>query len=234
MGPQPSSRGNSTACEAWASTESSSMGPQPSSRGNRLGLESHAKRSKRLQWGRNLPVAEISHGRHQYRGRRHFFNGAATFQSRKSDAGRSSPTRTRLASMGPQPSSRGNSAPRRKPQTAPLASMGPQPSSRGNHAPSLCLLSRPLVASMGPQPSSRGNLLLHAGGCEGDCGFNGAATFQSRKFKAPLNPAHAHSASMGPQPSSRGNVSYPALARSEQSSFNGAATFQSRKSRSQL
>ena len=35
------------------------MGPQPSSRGNLRAQNTDWDRSNRLQWGRNLPVAEI-------------------------------------------------------------------------------------------------------------------------------------------------------------------------------
>ena len=132
MGPQPSSRGNASRCPATPTSMAASMGPQPSSRGNRAGLpptstqrtcfngaatfqsrklefsENEAKRETALQWGRNLPVAEIVSGTLRGAAFRRRFNGAATFQSRKFTGCWTTPLGCRSASMGPQPSSRGN------------------------------------------------------------------------------------------------------------------------------
>ena len=162
------------------------MGPQPSSRGNRSGSLKRSDSGRAwLQWGRNLPVAEIIRsGRALADADRNRFNGAATFQSRKLDrSGRrqSAPKRVRLqwgrnlpvaeigargksvrcmdalASMGPQPSSRGNAISGDTNDILIIeASMGPQPSSRGNGTERL-RHDGGKKASMGPQPSSRGN-----------------------------------------------------------------------------
>ena len=106
MGPQPSSRGNHYAAFRRHPAPNASMGPQPSSRGNQVGGGRRPSIDV-LQWGRNLPVAEISS------------------TARASISGE-------RASMGPQPSSRGNFVPMGRYVTRKLASMGPQPSSRGN------------------------------------------------------------------------------------------------------
>ena len=84
--------------------------------------------------------------------------------------------------------------------------MGPRPFSHGNGNPSESMPSHPVT------------------------GFNGAATFQSRKHRCPArNQGQTGLASMGPRPFSHGNpTSRPPIATST-SSFNGAATFQSRK-----
>ena len=70
------------------------MGPQPSSRGNLFGGDYNVEGIE-LQWGRNLPVAEISRGDTGL-SQLPRFNGAATFQSRKfrvgeADAGAARP-----------------------------------------------------------------------------------------------------------------------------------------------
>ena len=135
MGPQPSSRGNRNHRRRVGADNRASMGPQPSSRGNSSRINWRAIWSasrfngaatfqsrkcavsvrlasgadRRLQWGRNLPVAEIPAASTGRRSGRPRFNGAATFQSRK--CRRSGELFFRLgASMGPQPSSRGNYA----------------------------------------------------------------------------------------------------------------------------
>ena len=82
MGPQPSSRGNELDSAKAELAKVASMGPQPSSRGNmRRAVATHFTLGA-LQWGRNLPVAEIavSQPSSNLPSR---FNGAATFQSRK-------------------------------------------------------------------------------------------------------------------------------------------------------
>ena len=107
--------------------------------------------------------------------------------------------------------------------------MGPQPSSRGN--PGLSDLTRSgLTASMGPQPSSRGNSAPPEVG-DGDVGFNGAATFQSRKSdprRAPPAQSRRFNGAATFQ-SRKSNARHEVSARCPR--FNGAATFQSRKSR---
>ena len=268
------------------------MGPQPSSRGNHLQhqLPVGVVSNESLQWGRNLPVAEISTATHglakpdrrivasmgpQPSSRGNLFgyangsrienimgfNGAATFQSRKSHPpicgasssyllqwGRNLPVAEicrysrgiarRLlehASMGPQPSSRGNRTnPSCNVACAERASMGPQPSSRGNSAPEkLEQVCR--ICGFNGAATFQSRKLERAGrfplATIRDC-FNGAATFQSRKWDSPRHRLNLASrrASMGPQPSSRGN---PAVHHDNRlhyrQRFNGAATFQSRK-----
>ena len=115
------------------------------------------------------------------------------------------------ASMGPRPFSHGNLGRQRRELREQLASMGPRPFSHGNSDhPGAHGLAVP--ASMGPRPFSHGNhlllpqsqVLLHrlqwgrdlsvtetwdlTPTNDGVSGFNGAATFQSRK---PPNPDHA-------------------------------------------
>ena len=159
MGPQPSSRGNRFCGVILSCAILASMGPQPSSRGN-FGESPDRQTANRfkLQWGRNLPVAEINRVCRRW-----------TLASR--------------ASMGPQPSSRGNrQVANARIKRLATASMGPQPSSRGNLCRRYLNLLRLYAASMGPQPSSRGNACADAGNEQSGHCFNGAATFQSRKF----------------------------------------------------
>ena len=207
---------------------SASMGPQPSSRGN-LVFALTAVDSLTLQWGRNLPVAEIRLTRVPADGRLSRFNGAATFQSRKLAFCALAPINWDSASMGPQPSSRGNNSMRYAMGAGGMLQWGrnlPVAEIR-NAAPPLVSMSllqwgrnlpvaeirttsareeRWRWASMGPQPSSRGN---SAEGAESE---------------------RRADASMGPQPSSRGNATVFAAAVHRVGCFNGAATFQSRKS----
>ena len=103
---------------SFGGTLSASMGPQPSSRGNQRSRSSANRKARSklmLQWGRNLPVAEMASG---------------LARNRRRNAVR--------ASMGPQPSSRGNGFRVRSAMASQphRASMGPQPSSRGNPPPS--------------------------------------------------------------------------------------------------
>ena len=181
MGPQPSSRGNEYKRARDQVSNAASMGPQPSSRGNAGRVSYNCVPSVLLQWGRNLPVAEIRRRCERREPKYVAFNGAATFQSRKFVLN----VHRRLkvgASMGPQPSSRGNFKNKNTAIAFILASMGPQPSSRGNFDCQVLLHDFPL-ASMGPQPSSRGNRAPYRIGIGHHIGFNGAATFQSRKSR---------------------------------------------------
>ena len=181
MGPQPSSRGNFTIYCDRCGLRTASMGPQPSSRGNNEYTKVMTAEG-RLQWGRNLPVAEIKPELVKQ-------IGEALLQW-----GRNLPVAEIRRRALHRVRHEG-------------ASMGPQPSSRGNIIDEASSLVDRYVASMGPQPSSRGNRLIPSYlGKSGSCGlqwgrnlpvaeittaaartspqwscFNGAATFQSRK-----------------------------------------------------
>ena len=184
-----------------------------------------------LQWGRDLSVAETWTGAGLCVSSESF-NGAATFQSRKPRAGASwHRLSARQASMGPRPFSRGNWH-RRKSlrrmsvelqwgRDLSVAETSHSPRGRSPEGP----------ASMGPRPFSRGNERIRYQRTLAPSGFNGAATFQSRKlvfsrhlltpFSASFNGAatfqsrkptpppakasKAEAASMGPRPFSRGN-----------------------------
>ena len=193
MGPQPSSRGNlGLDGDEEAEEEQLQWGrnlpvaemkvksPTPTSEGMLqwgrnlpVAEMSNLSRSRcsplSLQWGRNLPVAEISMGpqpssrgnqggrRRRYEGDQDF-NGAATFQSRKSCAGK----------MTCAPSCRfqwGRNLPVAEIATALAASSATASFQWGRNLP---------VAEMGAAGSR------HCG-CLRD--FNGAATFQSRKLR---------------------------------------------------
>ena len=156
------------------------MGPQPSSRGNDKFLNALGG-AVGLQWGRNLPVAEIANASASFTNSIGGFNGAATFQSRKSK--RSSMSEwLQLASMGPQPSSRGNQN-RLREATA-----------RANEA-----------LQWGRNLPVAEIRLPRRGAARARGSFNGAATFQSRKCLGRHPSSGVLGASMGPQPSSRGN-----------------------------
>ena len=179
------------------------MGPQPFSRGNtadELRLQGPAT----LQWGRNLSVAETGRARTR-----------ADFGPR--------------ASMGPQPFSRRN-------DEAISWMNSPEALQWGRNlsvAETLTHVNpshKPSVASMGPQPFSRGNVVGRLLIQLPQQGFNGAATFQSRK------PAVGRRGGFSLTPLQWGrnlSVAETTIERragaSSSTSFNGAATFQSRK-----
>ena len=157
MGPQPSSRGNPAGGISPSRSLPASMGPQPSSRGNvTLHLcRPHYKRL--LQWGRNLPVAEIENGMDM-----------DDYMDDELQWGRNLP----VAEINPSRT--------RRPHRA-NASMGPQPSSRGN---SKCLRGFPRVCP-GLQWGRNlpvAEMMCPTPDCSDLCRFNGAATFQSRKW----------------------------------------------------
>ena len=68
------------------------------------------------------------------------------------------------------------------------------------------------------------------GAAGGSASFNGAATFRSRKVHARGRPGHdGNSASMGPRPFGRGRPAVSSAYSPRSICFNGAATFRSRK-----
>ena len=107
MGPRPFGRGMFKVQAVNKSALWASMGPRPFGRGMRQPFRLRVS-SIRLQWGRDLSVAECA--RHvafgQHRGR---FNGAATFRSRNADALGAAIWPQGPASMGPRPFGRGMS-----------------------------------------------------------------------------------------------------------------------------
>ena len=115
------------------------------------------------------------------------------------------------ASMGPQPFSRGNVLGSGEIVEDGDASMGPQPFSRGNQQRSVNAEIVMRLASMGPQPFSRGNGATSGMTVPFVGGFNGAATFQSRKPLLSVQEPDRDIASMGPQPFSRGNANVTPL-----------------------
>ncbi len=158
------------------------MGPQPLSRGNGTGEPACSPRTRALQWGRNLSVAET-------RPRQPLVESAPL-----------------PASMGPQPLSRGNDSDYLLVRRIHRASMGPQPLSRGN------LGERARADGLAPrfngaatsQSRKLGSLVRRQR--RRLRRFNGAATSQSRKRRGRGKSGHRRvQASMGPQPLSRGN-----------------------------
>ena len=159
--------------------KAASMGPRLFSRGNAAAIQARRSASES-------------------------FNGAATFQPRKSGRRLANSVHSIQLQWGRDFSaaeirSAGHS--RRRPCPA---SMGPRLFSRGNSAASTKTPNAGM-ASMGPRLFSRGNLAGPRRGAPPGTGFNGAATFQPRKCRGP-----ARAAAVGP-------------------GFNGAATFQPRK-----
>ena len=140
-----------------------------------------------LQWSRDLSVAEtLRHRSHRYFHRR--FNGAATFQSRRPRRQREELGSTNLASMEPRPFSRGDSSIHALVMSARKASMEPRPFSRGDN-----------------EGSPYENIRLP--------GFNGAATFQSRRLAVETSGSSVYNpASMEPRPFSRGDMGAAAWA----------------------
>jgi len=250
MGPRPFDRGNrrstSTRCRpsgfnGAATFRSRKRGGGRRWRPGRPGFNGAATfRSRKLPAGVRWPA------------RSRCFNGAATFRSRKRFNCLVT-NRLRPASMGPRPFDRGNPRVPDRREPADLASMGPRPFDRGNL--NVELLDEALhLASMGPRPFDRGNRTMpepseHAQfwlqwgrdlsiaetssslmSSVFGVGFNGAATFRSRKLPArSATPIPVASASMGPRPFDRGNPNRPDGRRWGRARFNGAATFRSRK-----
>ena len=81
MGPRPIGRGNSAVYQTLAIENVASMGPRPIGRGNSLRPVLRSQ-TRRLQWGRDQLVAEISAWAPEAVAGR-CFNGAATNWSRK-------------------------------------------------------------------------------------------------------------------------------------------------------
>src|SRR5579885_2508005 len=111
--------------------------------------------------------------------------------------------------MGPRPIGRGNSSMLLHTSATPAcASMGPRPIGRGNLAFFTQAYGEDTEASMGPRPIGRGNARGHvADSCSGSRGFNGAATYRSRKCaEQPHTVIAIQLASMGPRPIGRGNT----------------------------
>ena len=145
------------------------MGPQPSSRGNSNRTVSASVLSLSLQWGRNLPVAEIRSS---------------------PDISATSPT---MLQWGPQPSSRGNVMGLIMVHLSLTASMGPQPSqSRKSVALSVGPGGQPELQWGRNLPVAE---IRRAVGRTGRAtlSFNGAATFQSRKMRPALAPIDSRS-----------------------------------------
>ncbi len=131
MGPRLDSRGNPRSSPYSGSGDGASMGPRLDSRGNRAACISELLRQMRLQWGRDLIVAETpasrscrtTNGRLQW-GRDLIVAETALLIRTISDFDG--------ASMGPRLDSRGNLFRFRFRQRGYGASMGPRLDSRGN------------------------------------------------------------------------------------------------------
>ena len=225
------------------------MGPRPFGRGRAIHLIVHAV-VLRLQWGRDLSVAE----------------GHPTLRRRRP---------RRNASMGPRPFGRGRgsratraSSPRRLQWGRDLSvaegldndflanahkSFNGAATFRSRKADAPRRAAGPRAASMGPRPFGRGRPVAWRRSWGILASFNGAATFRSRKDLLSLLVARSQLASMGPRPFGRGRrgrksdfkLSGPAsmgprpFGRGRRcracrgsvkaARFNGAATFRSRK-----
>ena len=180
-----------------------------------------------LQWGRDLSVAE---GRRYRQGRRivHSFNGAATFRSRKEKpwtppAGRTTSGFNGAATFrsrkgystrrSPPPQqgfngaatfrSRKGRAPRWGASGMALLQWG-RDLSVAEGATLISDLRRVLKASMGPRPFGRGRSAAAPTVVWMSRGFNGAATFRSRKVGESAGIEEVIMASMGPRPFGRG------------------------------
>ena len=201
------------------------MGPQPSSRGN---ADSHSGKHPRtalqLQWGRNLPVAEIWAWRIRLCALSPRFNGAATFQSRKSRASVPAALAEEVSATALQWG-----------RNLPVAEMlrNPDDRLRTSLANEVCFNGAATFQSRKSAERRRelrrrafrelqwgrnlpvAEMLDYSTRAERTSAshgrFNGAATFQSRKFGGDSMRGAATAcygnASMGPQPSSRGNYS---------------------------
>ncbi len=207
-----------------------SMGPRPFSRGKARYRRGRCVRLTQLQWGRDLSVAE-SDGRTATR-REHpsASMGPRPFSRGKADRHRSHAWSRDVASMGPRPFSRGKARrmaaslhrqrrfngaatfqSRKGWPTMPAiadcrhASMGPRPFSRGKVGTARRLDDLQSRLQWGRDLSVAERSRPRADARDRAVGFNGAATFQSRKDVelVAIVPARVR-ASMGPRPFSRG------------------------------
>ena len=154
MGPRPFGRGNIRPISRREAMPDASMGPRPFGRGNAETWNAYAL-AYRLQWGRDLSVAEMSSA----------FSKASwkiSLQWGRDLSVAEILPRLRelrddlLASMGPRPFGRGNGRAQADMRLACRASMGPRPFGRGNAWVTLDGTNN-MVASMGPRPFGRGN-----------------------------------------------------------------------------
>ena len=254
MGPRPFGRGRDKANIGKFGHRCASMGPRPFGRG-RLVYAEAATTAPKLQWGRDLSVAEggraatwpVSvfsfNGAATFRSRKgqrqrrawqnaSCFNGAATFRSRKARPRRHAASGRQRASMGPRPFGRGRSPLRggTPKVTGALqwgrdlsvaegaycdiflcghlhASMGPRPFGRGRHLAAIWRYAAIVALQWGRDLSVAEGSSSSSCTDASSCGFNGAATFRSRKAdKSRTLVQRFRNASMGPRPFGRGRV----------------------------
>ena len=179
------------------------MGPRPFGRG-RLANNRRSSLDAQLQWGRDLSVAEGPQSRQPISIASASFNGAATFRSRKVGQFRHAPHDYGPASMGPRPFGRGRRGAWRA-ATPPIwlqwgrdlsvaegrpHAVGQVPLYQLQWGRDLsvaeglshnCEVCGRVFASMGPRPFGRGRTSARSSRPPRPCGFNGAATFRSRK-----------------------------------------------------
>ncbi len=210
MGPRPFGRGDVGArCPLERRDDGASMGPRPFGRGDLPDPRVVLRRPGRGFNGAATFRSRRSCTRASRRSSARCFNGAATFRSRRSEP-EPTPSRSRCrfngaatfrsrrsrlghleglaggywASMGPRPFGRGDVSPPRKGFPEAFASMGPRPFGRGDSHGGRRPQGLPRSASMGPRPFGRGDPRSPTGpGTEALRGFNGAATFRSRRSR---------------------------------------------------
>ena len=183
------------------------MGPQPFGCGRGGILIGADIEGDRLQWGRNLSVAEGCRRGPRAPGDDRF-NGAATFRLRRDVFSAGAWWAAARASMGPQPFGCGRSVGVGARHDGAPASMGPQPFGCGRQR---------LIAKMelAVDRLQWGRNLSVAEGSGRGCGiaenlcFNGAATFRLRKATCRPTLPPRSSASMGPQPFGCGRTGTP-------------------------
>ena len=231
MGPRHYRRGNRARDNAETpERESASMGPRHYRRGNGA-LMSYRKAAKKLQWGRDIIVAEISlrlvasgvnnllqWGRDIIVAEMHpatpppratqRFNGAATLSSRKFTHARKEQFGMNGFNGAATLSSRKSPNHHFRRRGVGCASMGPRHYRRGNFGDAQVSGVACVYASMGPRHYRRGNhddrrsTALHR-----LRSFNGAATLSSRKLQQRCKRYARRRASMGPRHYRRGNRS---------------------------
>ena len=177
------------------------MGPRPFGRG-RVAARRAWSRQVLLQWGRDLSVAEGEAAHRQLNPSPSRFNGAATFRSRKAFQCLPCLQCLAAASMGPRPFGRGRSIKDYSFVFMIKLQWGRDLSvAEGN------------MDAVGADDAAKlqwGRDLSVAEGPYGPCppattaGFNGAATFRSRKAAKARQVRTLHAASMGPRPFGRG------------------------------
>ena len=205
MGPRPFGRGRYVIAHTIGLDRTASMGPRPFGRGRESAAPSAYTSGTCFNGAATFRSRKVRHAAIHRPTQANGFNGAATFRSRKGATFLRLASRGGAASMGPRPFGRGRQRPSRLYRGRPCASMGPRPFGRGRRLAGTDIgCTRRGFNGAATFRSRKGLAMPFAcGPCQR---FNGAATFRSRKAPGGTPAGRGHDASMGPRPFGRGRV----------------------------